>query len=87
MKIQVTQEHIDQAFEHRINSDSLILYCPIALAATDAFVEKAAVASGAIHTHSYGWYYLPLNAHEFIRIFDQRGEVYPFEFETYKLPS
>lgn len=85
MKVQVTQDHIDNG--HRNSAVS----CPIALAlketpgATNVSVGigTASIGYGNVLRYDYKrtYYHLPWQATEFIDRFDFGDPVQPFEFE------
>lgn len=78
MKIKVTQQNIDSA---KRNDGR---YCPVAMAIRDRlwFGKWRFVAVGYHRAHTiFAVYDLPAEASDFIRNFDMRIPVQPFEFE------
>lgn len=75
MKIQVTQQHIEQG-KH---CDPL--KCPVALAITAAGVNHAGVTQSRLVVGD-NWIFLPDAVYNWIARFDARKPVSPIEFEV-----
>lgn len=74
--VRVTQEHIDNGFAR------LARECPIALALKDAF-QTSDTSMGVHNFYINGKDYKPpQTVLDFVKIFDNKKEVYPFEFEV-----
>lgn len=80
MRIQVTQDDIDRG---HVGSEC---FCPIALAARRALGENIGLEDVSVGSYTVRVrgtvYYLPTAAIRFVKSFDRRVEVRPFEFEV-----
>ena len=80
MKIQVTQEDIDNGLPRRID------FCPVALAVRRAFPKNEQVYVGGDRILIGGRrYHSPSVVFDFISLFDSQAGGLPFEFETYQV--
>lgn len=74
MKISVTQQHIDRGLKGSCSSD------PIALACLDAGMKKPLVGPYVISDNHEKEYYVPVEALQFMKDFDNDRLVHPFDF-------
>ena len=81
MKIEVTQQDISEG------TPGVCMECPIALAVQRATGDKDASVTPQIVWVGGTFYVLPVTAREFIRKFDGRKDVAPFEFEMEPEPG
>lgn len=75
MRIKVTQDHIDQG--ERNNSEG----CPVFLALHDVFGDRVSSVNGESACIDGAEINLPAKVFDFVRRFDRKKDVIPFEFE------